>query len=56
MSLFANRWRTLREALAQAEASSVVQPQPIQQPQPQPVKKPGNLRQRLQLQQDELHT
>jgi hypothetical protein len=54
MSLFANRWRTLREAASTEVASSAVQPQPIQQPRPEPVKKPGNLRQRLPLQQDEL--
>ena len=55
MSLFANRWRTLREAASNEAASSAMEPQEPQ-PERQPVKRAGNLRQRLPLQQDELHT
>lgn len=54
MSLFANRWRTLREAASTEAASSAMEPQ--QEPQPVPTRKAGKLRDRLQLQQDELRT
>ena len=53
MSLFANRWRTLREAASTEAASSAMKPQ---EPQPAPVRKAGKLRDRIQLQQDELRT
>ena len=49
MSLFANRWRALREVLAEAGASSVVPPP--QEPEEGP-RRTGKLRDRLQLQQD----
>jgi hypothetical protein len=51
MSLFANRWRTLREAASTEVASSAMEPQ---EPPKEPVRKPGKLSQRLPLQQDEL--
>lgn len=53
MGLFANRWRTLREAASTEAASLHVEPQ--QAPEPEPVRKRrvGNLR-NLKLQQDEL--
>ena len=54
MSLFANRWRTLREAASTEAASSAMEPP--QDPQPAPVRKAGKLRDRLPLQQDELRT
>lgn len=54
MSLFANRWRTLREAASTEVASSAVEaPAPAK---PEPVRKAGKLPQRLPLQQDELRT
>ena len=55
MGAFANRWRTLREAASTEAASSAVEV-PVPQPERQPVRKAGNLRQRMTLQQDELHT
>lgn len=55
MSLFANRWRTLREAASTEAASSAMQP-PQEPPERQPVRRAGKLRDRIQLQQDELRT
>lgn len=54
MSLFANRWRALREATSTEVASSAMQPPEPQER--QPVRRTGNLKQRLPLQQDELRT
>jgi hypothetical protein len=51
MSLFANRWRTLREVLAEAGASSGVK-LPEDPPVVMPLRRTGKLRDRLQLQQD----
>ena len=54
MSLFANRWRALREATSSEVASSAVQPE--QAPEPVPVRRAGKLRQPIELQQSELRT
>ena len=51
MGLFANRWRTLREAAPEGVASLHVEPQPM--PHSAPARRAGKLRQPIELQQGE---
>jgi hypothetical protein len=54
MGLFANRWRTLREAAPDGVASLHVEPQQATEHQPVRRLRVGKLRQPIELQQDEL--
>jgi hypothetical protein len=54
MGLFANRWRTLREAAPDGVASLHVQTPEPQEVEPVRRRRVGKLRQPIELQQDEL--
>ena len=55
MGLFANRWRTLREAASTEAASLHVEPEQTPEPEPVRRRRVGKLR-NIVLQQDELRT